>query len=45
MDEYTKTIFESCDDLTREELKDFLDAGYSIEEAVEELCADGDWSW
>ena len=44
-DEYTMTILESCDDLTREELENLLEAGYSIEEAVEELCTEGEWQW
>jgi len=35
VDEYTLTILESCDDVTRAELEELLELGYSIEEAVQ----------
>ncbi len=41
MDDYTLTILESCDDITQQELKELLDEGLSIEEAVEELEQEG----
>ena len=41
MDDYILTILESCDDVTQQELKELLDEGLSIEEAVEELEQEG----
>lgn len=37
IDDYTLTILESCDDVTRAELEELLELGYSIEEAVQLL--------
>ena len=37
LDEFTQVIVESCDDLMQEELLEYLQQGYSIEEAVEML--------
>ena len=36
-DEYTMTVLESCDDVTRAKLEELLEAGYDIFEAIEEL--------
>lgn len=36
-DDYTMTVLESCDDVTRLELEELLEAGYDIFEAIEEL--------